>query len=64
MWTIIPYKLDIPFIFMGQSMEPQYSRTPPLPSVVPYKNLDFADQMTFQQRLRNTCMGTVQEVLP
>ena len=39
---------------MGQSMEPQFSRTPPLPSVVPYKKLDFTDQMTFQQRLRNT----------
>ena len=54
MWTIIPYKLDNPFIFMGQSMEPQYSRTPLSPSVVPNKMLDFTDQMTFQQRLLNT----------
>ena len=54
MLTIIPYKLNIPFIFMGSAMEPQFSRTPLLPSVVPYKLYDFTDQMTLLQRLVNT----------
>ena len=54
MLTIIAYKLDIPFIFMGLFMEPQFSRTPLLPSVVPNKALGFTDQMTFLQRLLNT----------
>ena len=54
MWAVIPYKLGIPFMFLGSINSPHYSRTPPLPSVVPYKMLDFTDQMTFQQRLLNT----------
>ena len=54
MWVVIPYKLGIPFMFLGSINSPHYSRTPPLPSVVPYKMLDFTDQMTFQQRLLNT----------
>ena len=54
MWAVIPYKLGIPFMFLGSINEPQFSRTPLLPSVLPYKMLDFTDQMTFQQRLLNT----------
>ena len=54
MWAVIPYKLGIPFMFLGSVNSPHYSRTPILPSVVPYKILDFTDQMTFQQRLFNT----------
>ena len=51
---IILDSIDIPFIFMGSFMEPQFSRTPLLPSVVPNKALGFTDQMTFLQRLLNT----------
>ena len=54
MLTMIPYKLDIPFLFMGADMDPQFSRTPILPSVVPNKGFDLTDQMTFLQRLLNT----------
>ena len=54
MLTIIPYKLDISFLFMGPEMEPQFSRTPILPSVVPNKGFELTDQMTFLQWLLNT----------
>lgn len=54
MLTIIAYKLDCPFMFMGLYMNSQFSRTPLLPSVVPNKAFDFTDQMTFLQRLINT----------
>ena len=54
MLTLIPYKLDIPFIMMGSLGSPQCKRTPILPTVFPMKLLPFTDQMTFQQRLLNT----------
>jgi hypothetical protein len=54
MLTLIPYKLDIPFIMMGSLGSPQCKRTPILPTVFPMKFLPFTDQMTFQQRLLNT----------
>ena len=54
MLTLIPYKLDIPFIMMGSLGSPQCKRTPILPTVFPMKVLPFTDQMTFQQRLLNT----------
>ncbi|CAB4013946.1 2-hydroxyacylsphingosine 1-beta-galactosyltransferase-like [Paramuricea clavata] len=54
MLTLIPYKLDIPFVMMGSLGSPQCKRTPVLPTVFPMKFLPFTDQMTFQQRLLNT----------
>ena len=57
MLTYIPYKLDIPFIFIGLFFIPQYARSPILPSVIPnemYPLISYTDHMTFQQRLTNT----------
>jgi hypothetical protein len=54
MLTLIPYKLDIPFIMMGSLGSPQCKRMPILPTVFPMKVLPFTDRMTFQQRLLNT----------
>ena len=52
--TYIPYKLDIPFIFIGLFFTPQYARSPILPTVIPnemYPVILYTDHMTFQQRL-------------
>lgn len=54
MLTIIPYKLNISFIFISTMAPSQFSRSPILPTVVPNDFLDFTDQMTFSERITNT----------
>ena len=54
MLTLIPYKLNIPFIMMGSIEFPQYIRTPIMPTADPHLSLPYTDQMTFLQRLSNT----------
>ena len=59
MLTIIPYKLNVPFIFISTMATPQFSRSPILPTVVPNDFLDMTDQMTFQERIINTFVELV-----
>ena len=54
MLTLIPYKLNIPFITMGSTESPQRTRAPIIPSVYPHNWFPYTDQMTFQQRVSNT----------
>ena len=54
MLTLIPYKLNVPFIMMGSAELPQHTRAPILPTVHPHNWLPFTDQMTFLQRALNT----------
>ncbi len=54
MLTLIPYKLNVPFIMMGSPEPPQHTRAPILPTVHPHNLLPFTDQMTFLQRALNT----------
>lgn len=54
MLTIIPYKLNIPFIFISTMAPSQFSRSPILPTAVPNDFLDLTDQMTFFERMTNT----------
>ena len=56
MLTLIPYKLDIPFIMIGSEEFPQCTRTPIIPTVFPFKNYPYTDHMTFQERIYNTLM--------
>ena len=52
--TLIPYKLDVPFIMMGPLAFPQNKRVPILPTVFPSAFLPYTDQMTFLERVHNT----------
>ena len=57
MLTYIPYKLDIPFVFIGLFFIPQYARNPILPSVLPnemFPIVSYTDHMSFLQCLVNT----------
>ena len=54
MLTLIPYKLDIPFIMMGSMPFPQNKRIPILPTVFSSVLLPYTDQMTFLERVHNT----------
>ncbi|XP_028396856.1 UDP-glucuronosyltransferase 1-7C-like [Dendronephthya gigantea] len=58
--TLIPYKLNIPFVMFGYAVFPQCTRAPILPTVIPFKLLTnpvHPDQMTFLERLFNTLMN-------
>ena len=59
MLTLIPYKLDIPFIMMGSVAFPQNERVPILPTVFPSAFLPYTDQMTFLERIQNTLFQLV-----
>ena len=54
MFTLIPYKLNVPFIMMGSADPPQHTRAPVVPAVYPHNWLPFTDQMNFLQRALNT----------
>ncbi|XP_028396860.1 UDP-glucuronosyltransferase 1-9-like isoform X1 [Dendronephthya gigantea] len=57
MLTLIPYKLNIPFVMFGCAALPQYTRAPILPTVIPFKYSTYTDQMTFLERVSNTLMN-------
>ena len=60
--TYIPYKLEIPFVFVGLFFIPQYARNPILPSVLPnemFPVISYTDHMSFSQRLFNTFLEFV-----
>ena len=57
MLTLIPYKLNIPFVTFGSFAYPQRTRTPILPTVIPWKLATYTDQMTFVKRVSNTVMN-------
>ena len=54
MLTLIPYKLNVPFMMMGSVEPPQHTRAPIVPAVFPHIALPYTDQMTFLQRVTNT----------
>jgi glucuronosyltransferase len=54
MLTLIPYKLDIPFVMIGSEEFPQATRAPILPTVFPYRNYPYTDHMSFLERVINT----------
>ncbi|XP_067673845.1 UDP-glucuronosyltransferase 1A1-like [Haliotis asinina] len=53
MLTIIPHRLDIPFIFMGAAFEPQVSRNPFIPSASPFIISPRTPKMDFLTRVAN-----------
>ena len=53
MLTLMPYKLNVPFIMMGSAEPPQHTRAPILPTVYPHTRFPYTDQMTFLQRMTN-----------
>ena len=56
-YSILAYKLNIPFTYVGLLCPPSMFRQPDLPSFVPSMFLtDFTDDMSFLQRLFNTFM--------
>nr|KAG5703170.1 hypothetical protein BaRGS_027335 [Batillaria attramentaria] len=54
--TIIPYRLHIPFSFVGSVYEPVAQRVPFSPAVTPSPFFGFSQNMTFFQRVQNTLM--------
>ncbi|XP_046544031.1 UDP-glucuronosyltransferase 2A1-like [Haliotis rubra] len=56
MLTIIAYKLDIPFIFIGATLEAQITRTPFIPSATPHLLYPLTPKMDFGSRVINTIM--------
>ena len=54
MLSLIPYKLNVPFIMMGSAEPPQNIRAAIIPTADPHPLLPYTDQMTFPQRLFNT----------
>ncbi|XP_076457528.1 UDP-glucuronosyltransferase 2B13-like [Babylonia areolata] len=51
---IIPYRLRIPFAFLGTTYSPIFMRVPFSPADVPLFILPYSNKMTFFQRLHNT----------
>lgn len=56
MLTIIPYRLGVPFAFLGTHYDPVAQRIPFSPPVTPWALLPFTHRMTFPQRLQTTLL--------
>ncbi|KAK7506363.1 hypothetical protein BaRGS_00002475 [Batillaria attramentaria] len=54
MLTILPYRLGVPFAFVGSSYDPIAQRVPFSPAVTPLPAFPYSDHMTFFQRVVNT----------
>ena len=54
MLSILPYRLGIPFAFVGSSYDPLAKRVPFSPGFTPVALFTFTDRMTFSQRLLNS----------
>ncbi|KAL8588536.1 hypothetical protein ACOMHN_058435 [Nucella lapillus] len=54
MLVILPYKLGVPFAFVGSSYDPIAQRVPFSPAVTPLPYFPYSDHMTFFQRVKNT----------
>ncbi|KAK7113576.1 UDP-glucuronosyltransferase 2A1-like [Littorina saxatilis] len=54
MLVILPYKLGVPFAFVGSSYDPIAQRVPFSPAVTPLPVFPYSDHMTFFQRVKNT----------
>ena len=52
--VILPYKLGVPFAFVGSSYDPIAQRVPFSPAVTPLPVFPYSDHMTFFQRVKNT----------
>ena len=52
--AILPYKLGVPFAFVGSSYDPIAQRVPFSPAVTPLPVFPYSDHMTFFQRVKNT----------
>ncbi|PVD38300.1 hypothetical protein C0Q70_00912 [Pomacea canaliculata] len=56
MLAILPYRLGVPFAFVGSSYDPVAQRVPFSPAVTPLPVYPYSDRMTFFQRVKNTVM--------
>ena len=56
MFTVLPYRLGVPFAFVGSAFDPIRQRVPFSPAVTPIPLLPFTDRMTFFQRTCNTLL--------
>lgn len=64
-FTVLAYKLGLPYVQMGNSYTPVRTRIPMNPSVHPAISLlGFTDEMTFMQRLVNTIFSVAMAVAP
>ena len=64
MLTVIPYRLGIPFAFVGTAYEPIWQRVPFAPAVTPLPFLPYTDRMDFFERAINVlaqCMSIVKD---
>ncbi|XP_076441020.1 UDP-glucuronosyltransferase 2B4-like [Babylonia areolata] len=52
--SVIPYRLRIPFAFVGSSYHAPTMRVPFSPAEVPFAILPYTNQMSFMQRLHST----------
>ncbi|XP_067650955.1 UDP-glucuronosyltransferase 2B15-like [Haliotis asinina] len=59
MMAIMAYKLDVPFAFMGSGFEPHASRTPFVPSALPYPIFPWSEKMDFWTRVANVILVTM-----
>ncbi|XP_067664274.1 UDP-glucuronosyltransferase 2C1-like [Haliotis asinina] len=53
-YTIIPYRLNVPFCYISIIQDSWRSGTPVLPSFIPFTGLGETPEMTFTQRFANT----------
>ncbi|KAL8603350.1 hypothetical protein ACOMHN_039713 [Nucella lapillus] len=60
--SIIPYRLGIPFAFVGSYYYPPMLRIPFSPADVPINIFPYTNKMTFMQRLKNTLFHLVLSV--
>nr|KAG5703169.1 hypothetical protein BaRGS_027334 [Batillaria attramentaria] len=54
--TIIPYRLGVPFSFVGSAYQPTVQRVPVSPAVTPVPIFAFNQHMTFSQKVQNTML--------
>ncbi|KAK7491881.1 hypothetical protein BaRGS_00016900 [Batillaria attramentaria] len=62
MLTILPYRLGVPFAFVGSAFDPETQRVPQARTVTPIPLFPFSDHMTFVQRLQNVLFSLISVV--
>ena len=62
MMSILPYRLGVPFAFVGTSYDPLTQRVPFSPAINPFFYFSFTDRMTFIQRLQNSLVPVLSAI--
>ncbi|KAL8579441.1 hypothetical protein ACOMHN_026806 [Nucella lapillus] len=63
MFSVIPYRLGVPFVFVGTAYDPLSARVPFSPAVTPIPLFPFTDNMDFTDRFKNVILFLLSMVM-